>query len=464
MTGKRSLAETIRRLDDLERRHDLFSCRVDGWSAWRVMRNAVRRRVCDLPLGDPRRSEGKRMLQALRATVGLVWILLTAPRRELLVKTCRSALRWKVGERFRDVYFDGLLEAGWSALKLESVNSDDFEAQARASLFPSDLDPVVFTFWGRILGTLFPAPCLAFCASVSDLLKRECGTQIDPRWLLMRVSTVRWQARLYSLLLRRLRPRAVLVADTGEYALCIASGRQGVRFVELQHGVFDGDHPDAVPAWVEGSGAQLILPDVLACRGEFWIDQLATTRQGRPRAVAVGQEAIDLARGNRRSRAGEEGVRLVLTSQGLDSPALADWVGRMIAAAPNGLTWSLSIKLHPTYDGQTTAFEVFRDDPRVHIVGGAAEPSVFGLLAAADVHLSIASACHFDAAAIGVKSVVVPLQGHERVLWAIDEDAIVLASDPGDVWRHVTTPPPDPARRERFSRPDFLANFEKLIA
>ena len=453
-----------KRFEAFERGNDLFAFTVDGWSAWRVLRNPVQRLAIGPRVAPLARSDALRSLRAIISTFKLLWLLVAGGRRELLVKTSRSGLRMREGERYRDVYFDGVLQRGHSCLKLEETNSPDFARQASAAVLPSDLDPVVFTFWGRVLGRLFPLrEAGAFCDRVAHLVAQEIDVTVAGPWLLMRLSTVYWQIRLYSVLLGRVRPSAVLVADTGEYALRIACHRRGIRFIELQHGVFDAKHPDAVPLWCHGTPTELILPDVLACRGEYWIEQLASTRQGRDHAVAVGNELIDLARERRHLRASQGPLRLVLTSQGVDSSRLASWISEMTVAAPAGLDWRLTIKLHPVNDVRTHDYDALASDARIIIVGGAEQPNVFDLLADADVHLSIASACHFDAAALGVPTVVVPLKGHEPMLEAVDDNQFFLASNPAALWAVAQWPPIDGSRAHRFATPGFVDNFERII-
>lgn len=467
MSAPQAHHAAIQALLALERRHALFDERHDGWSAWRAMRNPVFLAVERLPLASPPTSNLRRAMRAVAQTAALLRILVLPGRRDLLVKTARSGLRWQVGTKFRDVYFDGLLSRGWSYAKLEETNSHDFDAQAAHALHPGTLDPVVFTFWGRILGKFFPVPVVPFCERVAQLVQQETGVRLDPAMLRMRVSTVHWQARLYGALLRRLRPRAVLVCDTGEYALRIAAGRRRIPFIELQHGVFDRSHRDAVPVWVEGDGLALMLPDRLACRGAFWVERLADTRQGRDAAIAVGSEAIDDARCARAAWRRDGLRRIVLTTQGLASAALADWTARLLEAAPPGLEWQLTIKLHPVYDAGTRAYDTLATHARVRIVDGAAQPNVFALLAEADLHLSINSACHYDAAALGVPSGVVPLAGHEDMLDAADGTIIFIASDAAQVWQRIVRAADAEAPAtgaERFSTPGFIDNLERLFA
>jgi hypothetical protein len=446
----------------LERAHNLFDFKVDGWSAWRVLRNPLHSQAEALPLAQLAQTQWRRVLSALYNSLRLLGLLIAGDRCDLLVKTSRSGLRMPAGEQYRDVYYDGLLATGYSFAKLEEINSPDFERQAAVACFPATLDPVVFTFWGMIFARLLPLrSARSYCDRISVLLAEDVGMDTSSRWLLTRISTAYWQSRFYGLLLNRLRPKAVLVSDTGEYGLIIACKRQGVFFLELQHGVFDANHPDAIPAWVDGTPAELLLPDTLACRGEYWIEQLANTRQGRDHARAVGNELIDLARERRKLRCTRPEFQLVLSSQGLDSDRLSQWVAEFVTEAPDNLAWRLVIKLHPAFDIGNHSFDFF-SDPRISVIGGADIPNIYDLLADADLHLSIASACHFDAAALGVPTVVIPLAGHEAMLKAIDGRLIHLASKPSDPWSLLldTT---DDAVTERFSEPGFIFNLTRLL-
>lgn len=464
MIGDGSWAMRQQAFIAMERKHDLFALRVDGWSPWRVMRNFVFRKLEDVPLSQPGRPAAIRSIEAIFATLRLISLLMKGEDRDLLVKTCRSGLRVKRGNHFRDVYFDGLLGGDFSYLKIEEINSSDFDKQAASAAMPAELDPVVFTFWGRILGTLLPVKAGTLCQSIADTLQRELGLEVAPGALRMRISTVFWQARLYQLMLARIKPRAILVSDTGEYGLRIAAGREKVPFVELQHGIFDARHPDAIPAWVSGSATDLILPDVLASRGRYWIECLAETRQGRDHAVPVGSEFIDEARLRRKARATARTLQFVLTTQGLDTKRLVRWIKSMTEVAPAAIDWRLSIKLHPVYDQDKQEFSDLLRDNRIRVVDGSDLPNVFDMLSDADLHLSIASACHFDAAALGVRSVIIPLSGHESLLHAVDGKQIFLAQDPDDVWRIVGSPETSEVERaHRYSEPNFIANMQKLV-
>lgn len=455
--------DQLARLGFAERRNGLFAYRVDGWSPWRVTRHYVHLAITRHGVPQPPLKEGRRVISALAATIQLLAILTSPAKVGLMVKTQRSGLRRADEERYRDVYFDSLLAAGDHHFKLEATDSPDFERQARAALYPRHLNPVVFTFWGRVLGTLLPAAG-EFPTRASSILRDEVSVDVPARVLRRLISTVYWQARLFGLLLRRLQPAAVLVSNTGEYGLILACRRAGIPVVELQHGVFDAAHPDAVPNWTSGTGFELILPDVLAVRGRYWIEQLAGTRQA-DIAEPVGSEPIDAARERRvlrRAKLDQEAPvrRLVLTSQGIDSERLAAWIAALIAAAPADQAWQLVIKLHPTYDFATTAFDRLALHPCVTIVPGDEQPNVFDLLAEADLHMSISSACLFEGAALGVPSLVIPLLRHEDVLFAVNDGLFRLAKTPADAWTLSIASIAEPAR---YCEPDFRLNMRRLL-
>lgn len=453
----------LKRLRELEREHDLFAFKVHGWSAWRVLRFPVYQLVDGLPIVRPERPTAVRVAEALGATLKLLMLTTTGQKRDLLLKTCRTALRLQRGGLYRDLYFDDLLERGHKGLKLEEVNSDAFSRQAAAAFRPADLNPVVFTFWGRILGFLFPVDAMDFCIRLSGLLVQETRTSIAPEVLRAMLSTVHWQSRLYGTLLERVRPKVVMLAETGDYGLRIASARQRIPVIELQHGIFDAEHPDAIPLWVEGTAAELVLPDVLASYGEFWIEQLATTHQANRRAVPVGNELIDLARRRSRDRKRNRPRHIVVTSQGLDTQRLVSWLADAVDCAPESVDWRMSIKLHPVNDANSREFDSLQGNHRVSVIGVADDQTVYDLLADADLHLSIGSACHFDAAALDVRTALIPLAGHEPLLRLIDGKLFFLARQPCDIWSILAEDRSETETAYRFSAPGFGLNLQSLV-
>jgi hypothetical protein len=454
------LPTTAERLRQVEARAQLFSERYEGWSPWRVMRNVVDRTAAGMPVTLSGRSAVRRAFEAIFGGLSLAAVLMRGRRVELLVKTARSALREERMGRFRDVNFDGLLDSAEGWLKIEEDNAPAFAARARRADKPAQLNASTFTLFGRVMGKVAPASVEGFARRAHATLTEEFDVVPSVDTLRMRVSTVRWQARLFGLLLRRVKPRAVLVSDTGEYALILACRRAGVPVIELQHGLFDALHPDAAPL-AEGTAEALLVPHALASRSRYWISQLSGTHHGLV-ASAVGSEALDRARNTWSARAADQVFRIVVASQGLDLEALAAWLSAAAAAAPEGREWQMTIKLHPTYDLDTRAFDELAEHPRVTVVSGAATPSLLELLTAANLHLSISSAGHFDALALGVPSGVIPLKSWQDVAAAIEEGRLVRLDDPAELWSSPWDPL-DTDQASFYCEADFSNKMRGLI-
>jgi len=302
-----------------ERRYALFDVRLAGWAPWRLLRGPIQLQVRRLPPDTSGVPAGSRLLRAVVASLRLLATLVSPPTAtDLIVKTCRTALRGSHGTCARDVYFDGLLMRGMRHLKMEEVNSEAFDEPARRALFPAHFDPIAFSFLGRLLAIVAPLKGAGVVARrISDLAWQDLGLTTSSTAMGRQLSSLNWQAVLYGMLLRRTLPAAVLVSDTGEFGLILAASRLGIPVVELQHGVFNRLHRHAVPSDVHGDRAELLLPDVLACKGEFWINQLQGTRQAEL-CTAVGSEPIDDARSRRRNSNGRPATILFISSDFLN--------------------------------------------------------------------------------------------------------------------------------------------------
>lgn len=460
-------AAALPALHAAERRYGWFDFRLDGWSAWRVLRTPVYNIASALPLSRMRESRASQIKRGLKSTLHIIGLMLLGRRRDFLAKTCRSALRFRQGEHFRDVYFDSVLDRQPSHFKLEVVNTMAFSRQAAMAHRPADADAFAFILWAALLGRLFPRrEAAAFCHDLAGTLRSEVGIQVSESFLLRRLSALYWESRLYLLLLARLHTRLVMVADTSEYALRRACWLRGIPFVEMQHGVFEDGHPDAVPDWVRGSPAELLLPDALACYGPYWIERLASSRQFHM-AEPVGSELVDYFRSRRTNRpTSVDGttMRLLFTSQGLDTSRAVAWLDALLTSAPSGVRPKLTIKLHPAYDHEASPYTRLVEKHAATLIPGAQEPNVWELLAESDLHLSISSACHFDAAALGVRSVVMPLQGHYLMEAAIDGQNIFAVSSPEKVWTLLPVADcSDMVDTGRYASPGFAQRFDALI-
>jgi ribosomal protein L31 len=153
--------------------------------------------------------------------------------------------------------------------------------------------------------------------------------------------------------------------------------------------------------------------------GEYW-KELLDDEFWNGRLFAVGNLRIDQYRrlkAEHQSTRRDNVFRIVLTAQGVDTPKLVAFLGDFLKLTGQGLEVELCIKLHPVYETDKEIYEsAFPGDNRVRVISASEAPSTFELLSSADMHLSISSACHYDALGLGVPTVIIPLANCDWVL------------------------------------------------
>lgn len=410
--------DVAQQLADAEASLGLFSFTLEGVSLWRLLRAPVGHSLQGLGLQSQGR--GGRLaliLRGMRSLFGGCRVLLGG-RSLYVVKTYSSALRTQKEGRYADVYFDELLGQVPGGTKWSFCNSAAFAVRERQARIGIDLDTTFIQIASAMLASIWP-----FYRSASEYerlasaVNRAFGAgTLEAGHVRKTYAKFRWQVWFYSLLFGRVRPNAVLVADTGEYALMRAAQLRGIRFVELQHGIFSADHPDALPAAaLSQTQGDLLVPDVLAVYGEYWRDCLGSSALASlGRITLCGCAAIEEYRSLREAaqshRSPSDPLRVLLTAQGLSVLELVGFIQSFLQQLDR--TIELSIKLHPIYD-DADSYETLADDERVHVLESGHSMPTYQLIAESDVHLSISSACHYDALALGIPTIVLGLPGYE---------------------------------------------------
>ena len=262
-------ADIARELERFETGHRAFELSVRGVSPWRLVRFPVGLAMQAITLDRPRLMQREFFVAFLRSLRDL-WCF---PRQvRYIVKSYSSALRLPKGGAYEDIYFERFLECVPGGVRMYFLNAPGYSGRATAAAVRS-VDATAINIIGSVLARLFPV------RSGDDVFDR-LGALIEShlrvpgfpaRQLRRMFSSFWWQSRIYGFLLARSGARTVLVADPGERALLSACRRQGVRFVELQHGIFNPDDFDSLPrSALEGVGAAaLLLPDAVALYGEI---------------------------------------------------------------------------------------------------------------------------------------------------------------------------------------------------
>lgn len=422
--------DVAHRLAEAESVESLYAYVVDGIPAWRLLRGVVAVRL--LKLGLSVQSTLRPLPLLVRTLSSLLGYLqgLAGKKAHYIVKSYSSALRTEQGGRYEDMYFDDLLKHVPGGSKWSFCNSATYaEREAHADI-PIALDTTFIQVAATILARLLPRRTdLEQCSGLAQALARSFGDGMPTATQIrFACDKFRWQVKLYAVLLSRQRPRAVIVATNGEYALLRAAQQQGIRFIELQHGIFTPDHHDALPAAsLEQTQANLLLPDVFAVYGDYWRELLADTAMGRlGRVMPCGCAAIEK---DRKAGAGDSACRelprILVTTQGISVPELVGFLDAFLKRSTT--RFELLIKPHPTYDERRPYKELARDE-RVELLTPDDACSTNQLIISADLHLSISSACHYDALALGTPTMVLGLPGHELMLPLVASGDVRLLS------------------------------------
>ncbi len=467
--GMRTEAEAAAVLGQFEAEHRAFDVIVRDVSVWRLLRLPVGVALQNLPFAPAPLPRGELLAAFFRSLRNLTRLPSGA---RYAVKTYVSALRIRGQNGYEDIYFERLLDEAPGGVRLYSLNAPGYFGRLANTTAPA-VDCTAVNVVGALLARLFPVrDGDAAFAKMSTLAAVHLGiSEFSAKRIRRMFSSFWWQSRLYEWILSRIGAKTVFAADTGERALLGACRRMGIRFVELQHGIFTPDHPDSLPrsAFEAVEETALLLPDVVALYGEYWLARLSDTALGGTgRLLPVGASVIEKFRATRAAnfRSAPDCPRLVVTTQGIDRDALMELLSQFLSLYRERCL--LTVKLHPAYDSSSALYiKMLGADSRVQIVGGRDDPNTYELIAESDLHLSIASACHYDALGIGTPTLVIGLIGYPLVQDLLDSGDALFASNSGalaDIVSRRAWAPVAEAVSDKYYRHGFVQNMLPLIA
>lgn len=475
-TAKRSYLseqEVSSLLRELELKYDLFRHEVDGYSAWRLLRFWFADSLQNLPLHNtlPQwRLLGWFAYHGIRDSLKFIF----PKQARYVVKTCASALNEYRDGYWKDIYFDDLLEEIGDCFKMDVLNSPLFFDRRKYALIPISISTSLPDLFSSLLAA---AGIPGAISQVTRAIKKDLAAAVDlPPFddvaAAFRLRRFYWAKRVYRWLLKRISPKFVLYEDTGSFSLCAAAQELGIKAIEFQHGVFGRHHPAVLPAWALPYKGKLIVQDKLFLYGEFWKAEIAANGFYGDELCVVGSARIDRYRIKRREYKSKENdggpYKLLVTTQGFAVSELVGMLSRFISLVHRELDYRLFIKLHPINERDVSVYEtLYRGNDRVRVFLGTESPSTFDLLVETDLHLSISSACHYDALGLGVPTVVLALPNHEIVLHLVASRQARLAASPEDIidivkeCRRITIPLEVSAS---YFLPDALPRIKEELA
>lgn len=462
-----SESEASAQLQQMEQQFGLWSLRHDGFSPWRIVRFAVGLELQNLPFRSNELPTGELVRACARSLFDLI-----RPRRPFryAVKSYSSALRVRTEAGYEDTYYEALLQNTQGGVRLYSFNATGYDRRPIAWDGPN-IDTTLILVIGALMGRLFPLKGGdQVFESIAMAIRSRVGKDKFPAARLRRMfSSFWWQAKFYRWLLKYLRVKTVFVADTGERALLKAARENGCQFVELQHGIFTPNHPDALPCDpdLNADDHGLLLPDIVATYGRYWADTHRQKLLGVcDRIRPMGASFIDRLRARRCRIECEDGaVHLLVTTQGIATDALISLLKEFLNSCQTPLR--LDIKLHPTYDPRPDHYTAALGcDSRVNVIPGSAEPDTHSLLTDCNLHLSISSACHYDAIGLQVPTAVLALPNHELVLDLVRAGQAILVQTGSQLAQIVADKSWKPVPLEvaqSYYSPGFANNLSEWI-
>jgi len=438
-----------RRIQEIEEEYDLLRYELDGWCVWPVLRLRVARALSNVTFAQ--REEIARSTLLTIAARDVVRLLASRKAR-FLIKTCSSARSEQQGALYKDIFFDDLLLDVGDFFKLEQLNSSAFLPRRKASLIRSNATSALFD----VLAGLFarsgvPRVASRLAHSFSTDLREKAGLEtVTPRAFAIGLGHFYWSKELYGLLLDRIRPDYLLTVDPCYYAITAAAKQRRITVVEMQHGVISRDDPGySWSPYALEYKAKMPMPDRVFLYGEYWQQELQKGGFWSKELRPVGSPRVDQYRkqesGNRCSEQSE--CTILVTTQGIETDRLITFIVEFLEVARERLEIALVIKLHPIRETSKAKYvEALQKKGNVRVILGTEPPSTFELLSDMDFHVSISSACHYEALGLRVPTVILPFKLHELVLHLQETGYAFLARTPQDLldivlsYRHQEVP------------------------
>lgn len=417
-------SQAIERLQKLEEQSDLFRHQIDGFSAWRLLRLKAYTEIQNLPLEKlPDYATWNWLVERCILFLPDLIRFLFPRKAKYVIKTFSSALREKEADLYRDVYFDDLYEELKSCYKIETLNNFAFWRRRGRALYPIDMTTsVIDLISGVALFLRLPPSIDCTVDTIYEEIRTEpiLGKLTKPR-IARTLRRFYWSKKLFTYLLKRIKPKFVITAGHNEYAIWAAAKQLGLLTLEFQHGIFPSYDPDALPDLPVEYRKSLIVPDRILVYGEYWKKELEKNPYRQDELVAVGKPMIDKYRAirfnNKRFVHQDSPCKILLTTQGIDRQNLIAFFEHFLQIAHGRLKYELVIKLHPGFEMSRQIYQTtLGKQPNVQILLGNEDPSIYQLLSMADFHVSISSTSHYDALGISVPTVILPLVSCEEVL------------------------------------------------
>jgi len=453
LSSRMAADEKIRQF---ETRNNLFELTLDNWCIWPVLRFQLFSKLESIQANKQIKSQPLKTTQKLRYALNDLVNLFRLPPSQYAVFVQPSNRSEKVGEKYKDIYFDDLLAATSSFIKIENLVNRHYLAHGKSAFLPSHLTNAGIQLGvAAVLRLPTPTPIPALARTLSEMIIRDLGLN---EFSLQRIATslanFYWSKRLYKRMLDRIKPDFFLLTTAySNHAVVAAAKELQLPVVEFQHGLIDRFHNGY--SYTQAAlkfKRHLPLPDKIFLYGQYWVNELIKRDFWGSDLVAVGSLRMDHYRQQASIRKGSDDYSLVITTQNVDIQPLIDFILEYCRLAGGDNHYQIIFKLHPGENDKSRYLSAFKHDPRVQIFLGNEGLSTYELLVGADLHASIYSTCHYEALALGVPTIILPFTNHQTVMHLVDSGVGFLVNTPKDLFDLV-------AKRDKIEIPKETGEY-----
>lgn len=454
-----------------ETHHDLFRFKRGDWCVWPLFRFRLSLAFYQLPLSQRKRPGLGHFLRLFCRDILALFTLSPAP---CVAVSFSSARADRVNGKAKDIFFDDIGGLLPGFFKIEKPNNPRFFFKKNEVVSQSQFSGVLFrilamgySFWP------FHGTTKRMADALRQLIRQEMAVEfLSSSQIYRRIQMFHAQRVLYAWLFRRLKSKVLLSADGyGDFDFFAAAKQCGMATIELQHGFVDRFHCGY--SWGGNACAHhaaMPVADTIFSFGETWRAELESGGFWRGKVRVIGNVWLDQYRAKREGfvrKAADSEVCVVVTTQGIDTPGVIQFFQETLRSVHGKKNIKLIIKLHPILETSATEYAVLREEfENVEVFLGSEFPSTPELISNADLHCTISSTCHYDALALGVPTVILPLNSYEIVLNLEAEGYAKLVQSPkalAQMLLNLNERQVDPDKINRMYQRNALENMRKAL-
>lgn len=434
---------------EMEERNDLLRFQVEKWCVWPLMRFSVGELLQGLERSS---NKVRRNYLNLTSTAILDFCkVLTSGKREVAVRVYDSNLSEKRGDTYIDIFFDDLLADIGSSFKIEVLSNPVFSEARRSAKIRSDVTSTFLDIIANIASRSFHSQYIhQISKEISLILRKERKLSgFTPEYIYSVISKFHWSLKLYEWLFERICSRYLLTLTAYcDHAIVAAAKSKGVEVIEFQHGYIAPWHIGySWSKYAKPYKQNMPIPDRIFLYGDYWRQALVGGGFWDDDELrVVGNLRMDYHRHIRPSKPNDV-IRLLLTTQPVDIDNIIAFMVQFLEEYTDMPPFELYIKLHPGETDKTRYERLFGSFKNVKVLRSVEMPSTFEILRSSHVHISVSSTCHYEALALGVPTVILPLWGYENVVSLERCNYAFLVEKPRDLvnlianLKEMTVPP-----------------------